>query len=206
MNLKFFWIALFLFTTSEVLKAEGHDGAVAVENFNIAIDLVEKKNFRDAVVIFSELSKQDFPEAQYNLSILYFNGLGAPKNFKLSLYWAWQAHLNNHEAAGKWMDNITSNITENLQNSVAQLIVDELTLAANEGDLSAPIKLGRTFLKLFVQPNNQMAYQWLSIAQAYGDEAASVYLEEAASQLTLEEILIEQDNALKAFNAIIESN
>ena len=59
MNLKFFWIAL-LFTTSEMLKAEGHDAAVAVENFNIAIDLVEKKNFRDAVVIFSELSKQDF--------------------------------------------------------------------------------------------------------------------------------------------------
>ena len=104
------------------------------------------------------------------------------------------------------MDNITSNITENLQNSVAQLIVDEFTLAANEGDLLAPLKLGRTFLKLFLQPNNQMAYQWLSIAQAYGDEAASVYLEEAAAQLTLEEILIEQDNALKAFNAIIKSN
>ena len=83
MNLKFL-IALFLFTTSEMLKAEGHDAAVAVENFNIAIDLVEKKNFRDAVVIFSELSKQDFPEAQYNLSNFYFNGLGAPKNFNSS--------------------------------------------------------------------------------------------------------------------------
>ena len=175
-----------------MLKAEGHDAAVAVENFNIAIDLVEKKNFRDAVVIFRAFQTR-LPEAQYNLSILYFNGLGAPKNFKLSLYWAWQAHLNNHEAAGKWMDNITSNITENLQNSVAQLIVDEFTLAANEGDLLAPLKVRRTFLKLFVQPNNQMAYQWLSIAQAYGDEAASVYLEEAAAQLTLEEILIEQD-------------
>ena len=47
-----------------------------------------------------------------------------------------------------------------------------------------------------------MAYVWLSIAQAYGYEEASIYLEEAASQLTLEEILIEQENAHKSFQAI----
>ena len=47
-----------------------------------------------------------------------------------------------------------------------------------------------------------MAYMWLSIAQAYGYEEASIYLEEAASQLTLEEILIEQENAHKSFQAI----
>ena len=51
MNLKFFWIALFYFL-SEMLKAEGHDAAVAVENFNIAIDLVEKELSRCSGYIF----------------------------------------------------------------------------------------------------------------------------------------------------------
>ena len=172
----------------------------------ILLNLLKIKIFEKLSQYFLTLAEQDFPAAQYNLSVLYFNGLGVPKSFKWSLYWAWQANLNNHEKAGTWLDTVISNINEDLRNNVAQNISDEFTKAANEGELVAPLKLGRTYLKLFVQPNNQMAYVWLSIAQAYGYEEASIYLEEAAGQLTLEEILIEQENAHKSFQAITSVN
>ena len=195
-------VTMFVFLSTQILNAEQHLGGEAEINFDSAVKFVEHKNFREAFPIFLTLAEQDFPAAQYNLSVLYFNGLGVPKNFKWSLYWAWQANLNNHEKAGAWLDTVLSNINEDLRNNVAQTISDEFTKAANDGKLVAPLKLGRTYLKLFVQPNNQMAYVWLSIAQAYGYEEASIYLEEAASQLTLEEILIEQENAHKSFQAI----
>lgn len=195
-------VTMFVFLSTQILNAEQHLGGEAEINFDSAVKFVENKNFREAFPIFLTLAEQDFPAAQYNLSVLYFNGLGVPKNFKWSLYWAWQANLNNHEKAGAWLDTVLSNINEDLRNNVAQTISDEFTKAANDGKLVAPLKLGRTYLKLFVQPNNQMAYVWLSIAQAYGYEEASIYLEEAASQLTLEEILIEQENAHKSFQAI----
>ena len=146
------------------------------------------------------------PEAQYNLALLYSNGLGAPKNYKLSLYWSWQAHLNGHETA---IDRITSTydlINEDLRNTVAQLIIDELLLTAQDGNKAAPLKLGKTYLGLFVEAQNQPAYLWLSIAQAYGDENASDLLEQAAAQLTLEEVLAQQDEAHNIFNSIIKQN
>ena len=202
MILRIYIVTIFVFLTTQVLNAEKHQAAEAQKNFDTAVNFIEGKKYQDAFPIFLSLAEQNFPEAQYNLSVLYFNGLGVPKNFKWSLYWAWQANLNNHKKAENWVDNVIANITEDLRNNVAQTISDEFTKSATEGEQSAPLKLGRTYLKLFVEPNNQMAYLWLSIAQAYGYEEASAFLQEATSQLTLEEILVEQENSHNKFQEI----
>jgi hypothetical protein len=97
-------------------------------------------------------------------------------------------------------------INEDLRNSVAQAIIEELVASAQEGDRAAPLKLGKTYLGLFVEAQNQPAYLWLSISQAYGEERASALLEEAASQMTLEEILAQQEEAQKSFNNMNKKN
>ena len=160
----------------------------------------------DAFQIFSDLAKKSVPEAQYNLALLYSNGLGAPKNYKLSLYWSWQAHLNDHETALERVTATYDLINEDLRNTVAQLIIDELLVTAAAGDKASPLKLGKTYLGLFVEAQNQPAYLWLSISQAYGDETASALLDQAATQLTLEEVLAQQEEAHKKFQEIIENN
>ena len=71
------------------------------------------------------------------------------------------------------------------------------------GDKVSPLKLGKTYLGLFVEAQNQPAYLWLSISQAYGDVAASELLDVAANQLTLEEVLSQQEQAQKIFDEII---
>ena len=45
-----------------------------------------------------------------------------------------------------------------------------------------------------------------NVAQAYGDENASDLLEQAAAQLTLEDVLAQQDEAYNIFNSIIKQN
>ena len=85
---------------------------------------------------------------------------------------------------------------------MAQNIIDELLVEANNGSTLAPLKLGKTFLGLFVEPKNLDAYLWLSISQAYGDEEASNLLSDAASELTLEEILAQQDLSQSTFRSI----
>ena len=206
MILKKIIFTLFIILFSTFLFAGSHEKTGVKEEFNKAIKLIEKMRYFEAFQIFSDLSQNDIPEAQYNLALLYSNGLGAPKNYKLSLYWSWQAHLNGHETA---IDRITATydlINENLRNEVAQLIIDELLITAQNGDRPAPLKLGKTYLGLFVEAQNQPAYLWLSIAQAYGDKAASDLLEKAATQLTLEEVLAQQEEAHKTFQSILEDN
>ena len=191
---------------STVLYAENHQKNLVDEEFKSAIKYVEKKQFFEAYQIFSSLAELEIPEAQFNLALLYYNGLGTPKNFRLALYWSWQAHLNDHETAIEQVNKTYELINENLRNSVAETTIEELVASAQAGDRAAPLKLGKTYLGLFVEAQNQPAYLWLSISQAYGEERASALLEEAASQMTLEEVLAQQEEAQKSFNDMIEKN
>ena len=192
----------FLFV-STVLNAENHQNNLVDQEFKTAIKHVEKKRFFEAFKIFSNLSEKGIPEAQYNLSLLYLNGLGTPKNYRLSLYWSWQAHLNYHETAIDRVNSIYDLINEKLRDSVAETVIEELLAGAQAGDKGAPLKLGKTYLGLFVEAQNQPAYLWLSIAQAYGEEAASALLDQASDQMTLEEVLAQQEEAQKTFDTII---
>ncbi|MDB3860025.1 hypothetical protein N9301_00935 [Paracoccaceae bacterium] len=204
--IKNLFCGLIFITLSLPLVAENHEGNSVNSDFKKAIKLVENKNYFEAFEIFSNLAEDDVPEAQYNLSILYSNGLGAPKNYKSALYWVWQAYLNDHETAYKGFNAILELTNDDLRNTVATQVIDELLLKAQNGDKIAPLKLGKTYLSLFVEAQNQPAYLWLSISQAYGNESASALLEEATSQLSLEEVLLQQDKALVTFNEITQKN
>ena len=202
---KFVYIC-FLVLYSTVLYAENHQKKPVDEEFKSAIKHVEKKQFFEAYQIFSSLAELGIPEAQFNLALLYSNGLGTPKNFRLALYWSWQAHLNDHETAIDRVNKTYDLINEDLRNSVAQTIIEELVASAQAGDKEAPLKLGKTYLGLFVEAQNLPAYLWLSISQAYGEERASALLEEATSQMTLEEVLAQQEEAQKSFDGILKNN
>ena len=191
---------------STLLGAESHQNSSVDSDFKTAVKHIEKKRFFEAYKIFSTLADQGIPEAQFNLALLYSNGLGVPKNYRLALYWSWQAHLNDHETAINRVNIIYDLIDEKLRNSVAQTIIDEMLLIAQAGDKAAPLKLGQTYLGLFVEAQNKPAYVWLSISQAYGEERANELLEEAASQITLEEVLAQQEEAQKVFQNIIRTD
>ena len=151
---------------STILAAESHQKNSIDLDFKTAVKHIEKKRFFEAYEIFSSLADQGIPEAQFNLALLYSNGLGIPKNYRSALYWSWQAHLNNHETAIDRVNIIYDLIDEKLRNSVAQTITDEMLLIAQSGDRAAPLKLGKTYLGLFVEAQYKPAYLWLSISQA----------------------------------------
>ena len=169
------------------------------QDFKIAVKKIEDKKFLEAVEIFEKLAIQGVPEAQFNLALLNNNGLGTPKNFKMALYWSWYAHLNGHTTALDQVNSIYGSITEALRDTVANLIIEELLSAANTGDHLSALKLGQTYTGLLVTPDYPSAYLWLSIAQAYGIEQASELLAQTAKQLTVEEILSQQEQASSKF-------
>ena len=202
---RFFLILLFLpIVGSNILWAESHNIKMAdqVNKFENAVKLVAEKKYLEAVEGFKILAELGLPEAQFNLAILNLNGLGAPKNFKNALYWSWYAYLNKHETAFSQAEAIFPSITEALRDEVATQIIEELLVLANDGDQAAALKLGQTYTQLFVTPDYKSAYVWLSIAQAYGLEEVTELLENATKQLTLEEVLQQQDESADTFSKI----
>ena len=203
MRLKHFFIIISLISIGHIVQAENHSlPPKLAEEFEIAVKNVESKNFLEAVKIFDKLAQSGLPEAQFNLSLLYSSGLGTPKNYKTALYWSWQAHLNDHPTAINQVNEIFDLITEALRDAVANQIIDELLSVAKAGDQTSALKLGKTYTNLLVAPDYQSAYVWLSIAQAYGLENASELLSQVADELTLEEILAQQEQASTTFSEI----
>lgn len=203
MRLKYFLTFVVLVSIGHIAQAENHTPSPKLaEEFEIAVKNVENKNFLDAVRIFDKLAENGLPEAQFNLSLLHSSGLGTPKNYKTALYWSWQAHLNNHPTAINQINEIFGLITEALRDAVANQIIDELLTVANAGEQTSALKLGKTYTDLLVAPDYQSAYVWLSIAQAYGIESASGLLNQVTDELTIEEILVQQEQASTKFSEI----
>ena len=203
MRLKYFLTIIALISVGQVAQAENHDPSPELaKEFEMAVKNVESKNFLDAVRGFEKLAQSGLPEAQFNLSLLHSSGLGTPKNYKMALYWSWQAHLNDHPTAINQINEIFDLITEALRDTVANQIIDELLAVAKVGEQTSTLKLGKTYTDLLVTPDYQSSYVWLSIAQAYGLENASGLLSQVADELTLEEILVQQEQASTTFSEI----
>ena len=202
MKLKLISFLILIIFAKASFAGNHSNGADFSNEFETAVINIQEKKYLEAVKGFTALANQGLPEAQFNLSLLFFSGLGAPKNFKDALYWSWYAHLNEHETAINQVNKTYDYITENLRNEVANKIIEELLATANSGDQMSALKLGQTYTGLLVTPDYLSAYVWLSIAQAYGIEEASELLEETAKQLTLEDILTQQSEASSKFSQI----
>ena len=180
--------------------AESHLNELNVDqSFRTAVKLVEDQQYIDAINIFTVLAERDIPEAQYNLSLLLFNGLGAPKNFKGALKWAWKAYLNEHEYALIQVNGILDMIPADVRDSVANELIQEISEIAKDKNQLATLKVGITFTELLSEPDYLSAYVWLSIAQAFGIEKASDLLTEVTDKLTIEEVLAQQELAAQLF-------
>ena len=203
MRFKCFLMVIVFISAGQFSQAEKHNSTPELaKEFATAVKNVENKNFIDAVKIFEKLAQNGLPEAQFNLSLLYSSGLGTPKNYKMALYWSWQAHLNDHLTAINQINEIFDLITEALRDAVANQIIDELLTIAQTGEQTSALKLGKTYTELLVAPDYPSAYVWLSIAQAYGVESASDLLSQVANKLTVEEILAQQEQSSKKFAEI----
>ena len=164
-----------------------------------AINAIEKKDFQTAVELFTILADEGEPTSQHNLAILYFKGLGSPVSYRRALYWAWRASLGGSEPAMAVVDDVRDIVTEDLIGVVSEEIVSELTAKAMDGDTNAAERLGKTYYKLFVEPDLKMAYTWFLISQAFGNERVSDMITEIEDLIPIEDRITYQEEATEIF-------
>jgi hypothetical protein len=182
--------------------AEEHKTPISTEMFLNGVAAVEKKDFVEAVKLFTVLAETGEPASQYNLSLLHYKGLGTPENYQSALYWAWSAALDGYEKAPSLVDDIRDDVTDDLITEVAGSIVESLTEKAMSGDDTASIKLGKTYFSLFLEPDIKNAYIWFVIAQALSVEGSDELLREVKKDIETPDLLSFQADATAKFNEI----
>ena len=182
-----------------ISRAQTENATADPDIFVNAINAFEKKDFQTAVELFTVLAEQGEPTSQHNLSILYSKGLGSPVSYKRALYWAWRATLGGSEPAMDVVEDVRDIVTEDLIGVVSEQIVNELTAKAMKGDKNAPERLGKTYYNLFVEADLQMAYTWLLISQAFGNETVSEMISEIEDLIEIEDRITYQEEATEIF-------
>ena len=195
-------LAFLLMIVAATVRAQTEITETNSDIFVNAINAFEKKDFQNAVELFTILASEGEPTSQHNLSILYFKGLGSPVSYRRALYWAWRASLGGSEPAMTVVDDVRDIVTEDLIGAVAQEIVSELTAKAMDGDKDAAERLGKTYYNLFVEPDLKMAYTWLLISQAFGNETVSDMISDIEDLIAIEEKIAFQEEASEIFTKI----
>lgn len=195
---------IYLFLMCSIARAEKHESPTSTEMFLNAVSAVEKKDFVEAVRLFSALAENGEPASQYNLSLLHYKGLGTPENYESALYWAWSASLDGYEKAPSLVDNIRGDVTDELVTQVAGRIIESLTEKAMSGDDNASIKLGKTYYNLVIEPDIKNAYIWFVIAQALSVEGSDELLREVKKEIETADLLLFQADAIETFNEIVK--
>ena len=89
---KFFFIFLIFFT--ELISEDLIDDETYYLN---GVKLYDQGNFKESYIIFFNLSEKGNKDAIYNLSNMYFEGIGTTQNYHKSLEYTWLCSLNGNK-------------------------------------------------------------------------------------------------------------
>jgi len=170
--------------------------------FQDAVNLFNEGHYNKAFETFEELALKGNEDAQYNLSIFFFKGVGTPTNYEKALYWSWYATLNHNQNAEKKVDELLDLLPQKISEAVANTVIEELKNRVFEGNKEAAHQLSKTYLRLFADPDYRKVYSWALIAQAFGEKEVEKYISEAEKNLEIDTIIEQQNEATELFEMI----
>ena len=161
---KFFFIFLIFFTelTSEDLVDD--------ETYYLnGVKLYDQGNFEESYIIFFNLSEKGNKDAIYNLSNMYFEGIGTTQNYHKSLEYTWLCSLNGNKKCIKKLKKVKEKLEEDEVLKVSKIIPEILENEfLNNNDIISAFKLGYWFEKFSPEIDFEKSYLWYSVSVSAG--------------------------------------
>ena len=111
-------------------------------------------------------------EAQYNLALFYWHGVGAPQNFEEAMRWATLSAIRGHRKATSARSLMQRSIEPQLAQKSMDWSRQRLIKQAEGGDNEALTPLAVSYRSDFGFPNEAEAYFWSSLAVSLGKAEA----------------------------------
>jgi TPR repeat protein len=146
--------------------------------------------------ILLTLAKSGNAEAQFNLALLYSQGVGVPQNDRESLYWAWRARLAGIAAALALITSMEPATTPELRTELATRITADLEPRIATGDGRAMLERSVLLQDLLPEPDLQSAYVWQALSAALGTPNAGAARDATLAQIAAKDRLAAQDAAI----------
>ena len=161
---KFFFIFLIFFT--ELISEDLIDDETYYLN---GVKLYEQGNFKESYIIFFNLSEKGNKDAIFNLSNMYFEGIGTTQNYHKSLEYTWLCSLNGNKKCIKKLKKVREKLEEDEVLKISKIIPERLENEfLNNNDIISAFKLGYWFEKFSPEIDFEKSYLWYSVSVSAG--------------------------------------
>ena len=114
---------IFLISSTQLLSEDLIDD----ESFyNNGVKLYDEGNFKESFIVFFNLSEKGNKDAIYNLSNMYFEGIGTTQNFHKSLEYTWLCSLNGNKKCINKLKKVKDKLTEEEVIQISKFIPERL--------------------------------------------------------------------------------
>ena len=161
---KFFFIFLIFFT--ELISEDLIDDETYYLN---GVELYDQGNFKESYIIFFNLSEKGNKDAIFNLSNMYFEGIGTTQNYHKSLEYTWLCSLNGNKKCIKKLKKVKEKLEEDEVLKISKIIPERLENEfLNNNDIISAFKLGYWFEKFSPEIDFEKSYLWYSVSVSAG--------------------------------------
>ena len=171
-----------------------------VEYYNKGVSLYDEGAFDESFIIFFNLAEKGHKDSIFNLSNMYYEGVGTIQNFKQSLKYCWLCVLNGNKKCLKKVDIIKSKLSENVIEEIANQIPTILEKNFIEFNNSkSAFKLGFWFENFSPEIDYEQSYLWYSVSVSGGIYKAMKLRDRVGEQIEAEKIVELQAEAEEIF-------
>ncbi len=139
------------------------------EYYKTGIEHYDNGNFKKSFIVFFNLSEKGNKDAIFNLSNMYFEGVGTIQDFRKSLEYTWLCSLNGNKRCLKKIKLIKEKLEEEefikISTKIPNLLEDDFV---NNNDPISAFKLGYWYEKISPEIDFEKSYLWYSISVSAG--------------------------------------
>ena len=171
-----------------------------VEYYNKGVSLYDEGAFDESFIVFFNLAEKGHKDSIFNLSNMYYEGVGTIQNYKQSLKYCWLCVLNGNKRCLKKVDQIKSKLSENAIEEIANQIPPILEKNFIEFNNSkSAFKLGFWFENFSPEIDYEQSYLWYSVSVSGGIYKAMKLRDRVGEQIEAEKIVELQAEAEEIF-------
>lgn len=170
--------------------------AQAAPDLGAAIETLRAGRAPEAAQMLLDLARAGDAEAQFNLGLLYAEGIGVPQNDRESLYWGWRARLAGVPAARALIDKLAEKATPELREELVTRIEADLAPRIDSGDGRAMLERSVLRLDLLPKPDLEGGYVWQALSAALATPNAAAARDETLARIDPKNRLVAQDAAI----------
>ena len=170
------------------------------EYYDKGVSLYDNGEFDESFIVFFNLAEKGHNDSIFNLSNMYYEGVGTIQNYKLSLKNCWLCALNGNKKCINKIDKVKSKVTEKVIEEIAQQIPEILEKNFVEFNNSkSAFKLGFWYENFSPEIDYEQSYLWYSVSVSGGIYKAMKLRDRVGKEIEAEKIIELQTKAEEIF-------